>query len=191
MNRQVRLYRHLLRVYPRPFRAEYADEMTRLFAEQLDDAAASGDPWGVARLWAVSLVDLALTAPGHHLRREEPVPRPVDVGAADALVSSSGPTVGPRVALGLLPLWLWALMVVITPGFMDPVFSNPPAVLGLPAGLVMALIAIVWMMLGVAVLYRTSTMLGALVAFLVFTVPAVFVVLMAPAMILIVLNLAV
>jgi|GEM_PF-5687367 len=74
---------------------------------------------------------------------------------------------------------------------MDPVFSNPPAVLGLPAGLVLALIAVVWMTMGLVVLYRTSTTVSALIAFLVFTAPAAMGVVLIPASILVILNLVV
>lgn len=191
MSRQVCLFRQLLRIYPASFTAEYADEMTRLFAVQLEDARASGHRLAGLRLWVASLADLALTAPGHHIRREEPVPRPVDVGSGSVVVSRSGPAVGPRIALGLLPLWLVAFLVITAPGFMDPVFSNPPAVLGMPAGVTMVLVTLAWMALGVLVLQRTTTMVAALVAFLVFTAPAAFGLLLIPAVTLIILNLAV
>lgn len=191
MSRQVRLFCRLLRFCPASFRAEYADEMTRLFAEQLDDAAESGRRLAVLRLWTDSLIDLAMTAPGHHIQKEEPVPRPVDVGSASAFVPENRQWVGPRVALGLLLLWLWVFFLVLAPGFMDPVFSNPPAVLGLPAGVMLVLAALGWMALGVILLRRTSTTVGALIAFLAFTVPATLMILLTPAAVLIIFNLAV
>jgi hypothetical protein len=180
----------LLRVYPTVLRAEYADEMTRLFAEQLDDARASGEPWGVARLWAVSLVDLVLTAPGHHFRREEPAPRPVDLGGA-AIVGPVRLAVGRRIAVGLLPLFLWALLTILTPGYMDPVFASPPAILGRPAGIVLMIGGLVWMMLGVVALVRTTSTVAGGVVLVVFTVPATFAIILLPAIIVIVSNLAV
>lgn len=191
MSRHVRLYRGLLRIYPASFRAEYADEMTRLFGEQVVDATASGRPLAILRLWAASLVDLMVTAPGHHIGREEPVPRPVDIGAGNVVVSRSGLTVGSRIALGLLPLWLIGFLGITAPGFMEPIFANPPAILGIPAGIVMVLIALAWMALGVLVLQRTATAVGALIAFLVFTAPSAFAALLMPAVILIIQNLAV
>lgn len=190
MSRQVRLFRGLLRIYPASFRAEYADEMTRLFAEQLDDARRSTTPLGALRLWVGSVADLLLTAPGHHFRTEEPMPRPVDVGPAHGSVQPTHrPQPGPMIALGLLPLWLWAFFAVLAPGFMEPAFLNPPAILGLPLGLVIFVVALVWAAVGVFVLWRTASTVAALFAFLVFTVPSTFMVFLTPALVLVFFNL--
>lgn len=59
-SRAVRIYRGLLRVYPRPFRDEYRDDMALVFANQLQDEPAS-------RVWARGVVDLAITIPARHL----------------------------------------------------------------------------------------------------------------------------
>lgn len=191
MSREVRLYRQLLRVYPASFRVEYADEMARLFAEQLDDAARSGHRLAVLRLWTDSLIDIAMTAPGHHIKKEEVVPRPVGVESVSVHVPASRQWVGPRVALGLLPVWLVVILRIFAPGFMEPVFSNPPAILGLPAGVVFVLAAFAWMTIGVLIIRTTSTTVGALIAFMAFTVPSMFIILLSPAAILIIQNLAV
>ena len=55
-----RVYRLLLRLYPREFREEYGDEMTYVYRRR----AASE---GVLRLWLALLGDVVLTAPGEHL----------------------------------------------------------------------------------------------------------------------------
>ncbi len=58
MTPSVRLYRTLLRLYPRGIRERFGEDMTLLFADQLRDAA--GSPRLVVQLWLRTLVDLAL-----------------------------------------------------------------------------------------------------------------------------------
>ena len=65
-----RLYGGLLRLYPVEFRRRYADEMVRLFGDQLRDARASRHPGGMATTWFRSLIDLVGNAVGEHLRRD-------------------------------------------------------------------------------------------------------------------------
>ena len=65
-----RLYAGLLRVYPNAFRARYRDEMVVLFGDQLRDARAGRAPSGVAATWIRTLIDLATSAVGEHLRRD-------------------------------------------------------------------------------------------------------------------------
>jgi tight adherence protein B len=47
-----------------------------------------------------------------------------------------------------LPIGLAAFLFVAAPGFMDPMFANPPAVLGLPAGVIILAIGGVMMFIG-------------------------------------------
>jgi hypothetical protein len=56
----VRVYRMLVRLYPRQFRVEYGPDLVALFTEQLRDEPT----W---RVVARSSVDLALTLPARHL----------------------------------------------------------------------------------------------------------------------------
>jgi hypothetical protein len=56
----MRLYRALLRCYPRDFRREYGEDMTQLLALQLRDENA-------VRVWGRTFVDLALTVPSLRL----------------------------------------------------------------------------------------------------------------------------
>ena len=65
-----RIYGGLLRAYPARFRARYADEMVQLFADQLRDARAAGGPGSAAVTWFQTLLDLASSALGEHLRKE-------------------------------------------------------------------------------------------------------------------------
>ena len=52
----VRLYRRLLRLYPREFLEEYGAEMTRLYRDRARDE-------GALRLWLDLLLDVPRTAP--------------------------------------------------------------------------------------------------------------------------------
>ena len=51
-----RVYRRLLRLYPRDFSDDYADEMTRLYRDRVRDE-------GTTSVWLAFGADLARTAP--------------------------------------------------------------------------------------------------------------------------------
>src|SRR5262249_15558747 len=59
----MRLYRALLRLYPAAFRAEYADEMTRVFEQRRRDAHGV---IGVLGLWFAVLADTIISAAQTH-----------------------------------------------------------------------------------------------------------------------------
>jgi hypothetical protein len=65
-----RVYAGLLLLYPGEFRRRYADEMVRLFGDQLRDARASRRPGGTAAMWFRTVVDLVSSAVGEHIRRD-------------------------------------------------------------------------------------------------------------------------
>ncbi len=58
-----RLYRHLLKLYPREHRRHYGELMVTHFRDQLRDAQRDG---AVLRLWARTLIDVLVTAPKEH-----------------------------------------------------------------------------------------------------------------------------
>ena len=60
-SRAVGIYCCLLRIYPRPFRDEYRDDMALAFAQQLRDETGT-------RVWTRSLIALAITVPHLHLQ---------------------------------------------------------------------------------------------------------------------------
>lgn len=91
-----------------------------------------------------------------------------------------------RVLLGLLPVWFLVILWVAFPGFMDPAFANPPAVAGLPAGVLVIASALAIMAIGVEVMRRTESDQTALLAFIGLTLPSAIVVFVTPALILIV-----
>ncbi|HUQ44040.1 MAG TPA: hypothetical protein VM451_06460 [Candidatus Limnocylindria bacterium] len=71
--RSERIYAVLLRAYPASFRTRYRQEMVLLFADQLRDARASNGGAGAATTWFRTVIDLASSAAGEHLRRDRDV----------------------------------------------------------------------------------------------------------------------
>ena len=61
-----RIYRILLKAYPRRYRERYGEPMAQLFRDQLRAANTFGK-W--ARLWLRTVVDLALTVPARYFDR--------------------------------------------------------------------------------------------------------------------------
>jgi hypothetical protein len=183
VSHHVATYRRLLRAYPAAFRREFGDEMTQLFSEQLADAQASDAAFAVPRLWLATIIDLGLTAPVQRLRREEDVPRVVTVGTDFRGTEPRRPAPTPRLLLGLLPVWLFLFFSLTAPGYMDPLYLNPPGILGLPLGVVFVAIAMGWMGLGLLGLYRVASDGAALLVFMLFTAPATAAILLTPAMV--------
>lgn len=70
LGRSARVYAALLRAYPRAFRVRYGDEMVLLFGDQLRDARTTKGGGGVAATWFRTLIDLASSAVGEHLRKD-------------------------------------------------------------------------------------------------------------------------
>lgn len=191
MNRHVRVFRRLLRAYPDGFRVAYGDEMTRLFADQLSDAVASRRPFAVARLWVDSVIDLVVTAPGQHVRKEQPVEQRVDLGSGtpvggDRIASAEGP----KLLLGLLPIWLLGFFQLAAPYFLEPALAGSPVVAGLPIGLTLLGVVVILTAVGVLAMRRAVSTRGVLLAFLLLTCPAVFVLVLTPAAILVLANAA-
>jgi len=88
------------------------------------------------------------------------------------------------------PIIMFVFLRVAAPDFFDPLFTNPPAIAGLPLGIVMMAGVLAWTLVGVLIVNRTRSSTGIVVAILVFTLPAIFVMLLTPAVVLIAVNLA-
>jgi hypothetical protein len=188
-SRHVRVYGLLLRLYPRRFRAAYRHEMQLLFAQQLEDARASGGSAGVLRLWIRSLFDLVATAPSEHLVREALVAQPVvgrdEVGRQDRRAERISWAVA-----ALAPGAFAVLLLTAAPRGIGPMFAKPPEAFGLPLGVVIAAGCAAWYALGVGLIALASRPLGRLAALVVFILPATFFAVMGPAIIFILQNLA-
>jgi hypothetical protein len=87
---------------------------------------------------------------------------------------------GLRVLLGLLPFWLLLFELVAIRGSAELIGANPPAVAGLPLGMLFVVLALLVMALGVVVLARSSPVV-ALVGFIFLTVPATMLMIVGPA----------
>lgn len=189
MSRHVGLYRRLLALYPATFRAEYGDEMARLFADQLRDARQAGGAAPVARLWAGTVADLVATALGQHVQQEAPVARPAE-GSLAVTVAPPRRSRG-RLVAGLTPLIVFVFLSAIAPGFLAPIYDSSVSVVGLPAGTLVIAAAMAWMGLGLLALRAWRSPGGATAALLLFTLPATVLVILGPAVVLIVHTLVV
>ena len=118
--------------------------------------------------------------------------KPVDPGSV-SMIAPSGATGLQRFgyAFASLPFVLIVIALLIAPGFMEPIFANPPDILGLPAGVVSLFVVAIWASLAFVVIRAFRSGLGIALALLVFTVPSIVATLYLPATILIVLNLTV
>ncbi len=187
MSRHERAFRRLLRLYPAAFRSEYEEQMAGLFADQLRDSLRSGNALALAQLWTHVLVDLMATAPRQHLRKDSPVLQPVEPANVPSTTPRS-PLQRVAVVIASLPVILGVALWVVAPGFMEPVMSNPPAVLGLPMGFFLFAFAGGMALFGWLVARRAQTLGVALGALAFLTIPALLLVVMAPALILIVIE---
>ena len=88
-----------------------------------------------------------------------------------------------------LPLIVLAVVQVASTDFVQPMFSEPPSILGIPLGVVVGAVAFVWMLIGAAMLWNAQSTWRVMLALIVFTFPATFVVIYGPAVILIMQNL--
>lgn len=95
--RTARIYRALLGLYPRAFRAQYRDDMVLLFEDQCGDEPS----W---RVCGRSLIDLALTIPNQHLEAHMKRNRAAALTAVYVVVAVGG--VALAVGTDMLPLQL-------------------------------------------------------------------------------------
>jgi hypothetical protein len=105
----ARIYRRLLALYPREFRARYADEMVQLFGDQLRDARLGGAPGGTARTWVRALRDLLVTAASEQARRDRGVAHSLDAPtpASNRLLGLIGILGGAVLVAAFLPGLPW------------------------------------------------------------------------------------
>jgi hypothetical protein len=127
-----RVYGALLHLYPAGFRARYRAEMVVLFGDQLRDAEAGRGTGGVAATWIRTLIDLARSAVGEHMRRD---------GTVAHSLATFQPTRSMR-WLGLFGmlgafLLLWAF-ISFNP-FADPALNNIRLILFALAGAAISL----------------------------------------------------
>ena len=115
--------------------------------------------------------------------------QPVESADTSATVARSPLLPGASI-FATVPMILWAALAAFAPGFVDPVFMNPPAMLGLPAGVVIIAFAMAIAFLGWVVIRRARTVGVVLATLLFLTIPAMLLLLLTPVLVLIVVNLA-
>ena len=144
-----RIYAQLLVLYPSSFREGYGRQLRIVFADQLREAEASGSIFAVASVVVNGYVDLVVTAIGQRRAERVRVPRPVA-----AVVPQEPVRPEPRsliaMAVAAIPLLSWGLAFMFAPGWLEPLFANPPAVLGLPLGAFLIVIGVTMAALGIA-----------------------------------------
>jgi hypothetical protein len=183
MSRHERAFRRLLRLYPAAFRSEYEDQMAGLFADQLRDSRTAARTFALTRLWAQVLIDLIATAPQEHLRKESPVVQPVEPATVPTAPARS-PLQRVAAVVASVPVVMLAALWIVAPGYMDTVGFNPPAVLGLPMGVVLVAFAGGMAVFGWLVARRAQTLGVALGAVAFLTIPAFLMIVLTPVLIL-------
>jgi hypothetical protein len=95
-----------------------------------------------------------------------------------------------RIGLGLLPAWILLIQLLASPSTIEPLGANPPSIAGLPAGILLVVVALVLAAIGVLGLRRSSSTKSMVLWLSFFTLPSIALVLLAPAAILLVQLLA-
>lgn len=145
MTRSERTYRVLLRAYPSSTRADYGDDMAQLFADQLRDAPNAAEK---AAVWTSVIADTLLDAPRERLTGRRVVR--VAEGPATALDRPLAPDLLAAVA----PLLLTAVLLLVAPGFLAPLFEDRVSLLGPPIGITLTIAFALLAALGVLALRR-------------------------------------
>jgi len=108
-----RLYRSLLRLYPKLFRVRFGDELVQLFGDVMRDAGEGrGGRGGIGGAWVRILADIALTAPAERLdqrRVAHSISRPAS--AVTKALGLLGIVGGAFLLAGLIPNlpWFWVI----------------------------------------------------------------------------------
>src|SRR5690606_9434500 len=71
IRRSEKLYTLLLKLYPKPFRQQFGEEMRLVFSESLQDAYAQDSGKGMVRLWGRTAVDLCRSLVVEHVQNQK------------------------------------------------------------------------------------------------------------------------
>ncbi len=83
-------------------------------------------------------------------------------------------------ATALSPFVLWVVLSFVAPGFTDPLYQNPPGILGLPAGLVFMGLAVVGAVAGAVVVWRSRSSTVRALAIGLLTIPSLLIIGLGP-----------
>lgn len=85
-------------------------------------------------------------------------------------------------ATAFTPLIVGTILFVAPIHYFDPMFVRPPDLLGIPAGVLLLVLAAGWMLIGVGIVWNTGSKLTQMLALTLFTIPATILVVMGPAL---------
>lgn len=91
--------------------------------------------------------------------------------------------------LGLSPVWLGVFLAFAAPTFIEPFGRQDVAIAGLPLGVVLSVVSLVLAVSGAIVIWKARSTTVVAAALVLLTFPALMLVLMGPAVILILENL--
>ncbi len=147
MTRSERVYRALLRAYPRSTREACGEDMVQLFADRLRDAAS---PLAMARVWAEAIADVAMTAPREHVTQRRAVK------VAEGPVLAGHRPLAPDLLVAASPLLLVAILALARPGYYEPLFDDRAGLFGLPFGIAALDLAAIVAMVGIFLARRNA-----------------------------------
>jgi hypothetical protein len=90
----------------------------------------------------------------------------------------------------LTPLWAQIIGTAAWPTYFPAMVREPPDIVGIPLGVAMEGIALIWMLLGTAVVWNARTQSTGLLGLLFFTTPATILAVFTPALVLLLQNAA-
>lgn len=128
MKLRTRIFRFLLRAYPKDFRIDYGTQLEQVFRQDYEDEARHGRVAGIARLWWETIVDILRTAPREHLQDLTP-----EIRYAGRMISRHA--VLSLLVIGILALGIGAtaavFSVVNAVAFRQLPFPNPDQLVSL------------------------------------------------------------
>lgn len=90
----------------------------------------------------------------------------------------------------LAPFLLAIALQLFAPVYFQPLLAKPPEILGIPLGVVVGALILAWAAFGSIIVWTTHSRLATALALAFFTVPSIFAMILGPAVILILQNLA-
>jgi hypothetical protein len=91
-----------------------------------------------------------------------------------------------RILLGLVPLGILLILLIAVPGSADAITASPPALAGMPLGVVMVCAALIVMAVGIEAMRRAPSEQFAFLAFAGLTLPSAIVMIVAPLLVLLI-----
>jgi hypothetical protein len=94
------------------------------------------------------------------------------------------------ILLALLPFWLLLVLAIAAPKFLGVLLDNPPSLLGLPLGVVLVAAGLAWALVGAIAVTVVSSNVARTAVLVVTMLPALFLVIFSPAVVIVAETLA-